>query len=217
MAVDIVFDALRTALGPTAAAYALLAIGLNIHFGFTGLLNFGQAGFMLVGAYGVAITVSTFGGPLWLGVIVGLLGAVVLALILGVPTLRLRADYLAITTIAAAEILRLLVRSTAAEPITGGVFGLRQFGGDFFALNPLPAGRTYLGPLAASSNRAWVMLVGWSVVALMTLLGCGASGWPVPGYSGDWWLDRNRVRSSPARIASVPLPWWTSKSTTATR
>lgn len=170
MAVDIFFDALRTALGPTAAAYALLAIGLNVHFGFTGLLNFGQAGFMLVGAYGVAITVSTFGGPLWLGVIVGLLAAVVLALILGIPTLRLRADYLAITTIAAAEILRLLVRSTVAEPVTGGVFGLRQFGDDFFTLNPLPGGRTFFGPLAASPNRAWVMLVGWSLVGLMTLL-----------------------------------------------
>jgi ABC-type branched-subunit amino acid transport system permease subunit len=129
MGTDILVDALRTATGPTAASYALLAIGLNMHFGYTGLLNFGQAGFMLVGAYGVAITVSTFGGPLWLGVLVGLLGAVLLALLLGVPTLRLRADYLAITTIAAAEILRLLFRSTGAEPITGGVFGLRQFGG----------------------------------------------------------------------------------------
>ncbi len=170
MLVDILVDALRTSVGPTAAAYALLAIGLNMHFGFTGLLNFGQAGFMLVGAYGVAITVSTFGGPLFLGVIVGMLAAVVLALLLGVPTLRLRADYLAITTIAAAEILRLLFRSTAAEPVTGGVFGLRQFGGAFFALNPLPDDRAYLGPLAASAGRMWVMLVGWSVVLLMTLL-----------------------------------------------
>ncbi len=166
MGTDILFDALRTATGPTAASYALLAIGLNMHFGYTGLLNFGQAGFMLIGAYGVAITVSTFGGPLWLGIIVGLLGAVVLALLLGVPTLRLRADYLAITTIAAAEILRLLFRSSGAEPITGGVFGLRQFGGAFFGPNPIPPGR-YLGPLALSAERAWVMLVGWSLVALM--------------------------------------------------
>ena len=169
MLADILVDALRTSTGPTAAAYALLAIGLNMHFGFTGLLNFGQAGFMLVGAYGVAITVSTFGGPLWLGVLVGMLAAVVLALLLGVPTLRLRADYLAITTIAAAEILRLFFRSTVAEPVTGGVFGLRQFGGAFFAFNPFPDGRTYLGPLGASPGRMWVMLVGWSLVLLMTL------------------------------------------------
>ena len=90
----IFFDALRSAVGPTAASYALLAVGLNLHFGYTGLLNFGQVGFMLVGAYGLAITVAVFGGPLWLGVIVGILAAVVLSLILGAPTLRLRADYL---------------------------------------------------------------------------------------------------------------------------
>jgi len=169
VAIEIFFDALRSAIGPTAAAYALLAIGLNLHFGYTGLLNFGQAGFMLVGAYGVAITVATFGGPLWLGVIVGILGAVVLALILGVPTLRLRADYLAITTIAASEILRLIFRSGGAEPVTGGVFGLRQFAGNFYAVSPIPDGR-YLGPLQTSAGRTWQMLVGWSVVALMTLV-----------------------------------------------
>ncbi|MGA0831049.1 MAG: ABC transporter permease subunit, partial [Nitriliruptoraceae bacterium] len=45
----VLFDALRAAIGPTAAAYALLAVGLNLHFGYTGLLNFGQVGFMLVG------------------------------------------------------------------------------------------------------------------------------------------------------------------------
>ena len=43
-------DASRAAIGPEAAIYALAAIGLNMHFGYTGLLNFGQVGFMLVGA-----------------------------------------------------------------------------------------------------------------------------------------------------------------------
>ena len=119
-------SALRSALGPQAAVYALLAIGLNVHYGFTGLLNFGQVGFMLVGAYGVGISVATFGLPLWVGVLVGLLAGVVLALILGAPTLRLRADYFAITTIAVAEVLRLLVRSSPARPLTGGPFGLQS-------------------------------------------------------------------------------------------
>lgn len=166
---SILLDALRQALSPTAAAYALLAIGLNLHFGFTGLLNFGQVGFMAVGSYGLAITVATFGGPMWLGVIIGLLAAVILALILGVPTLRLRADYLAITTIAAAEIVRFLLRSSAAEGVTGGVFGLRQFSGGFYALNPFTESG-YLGPLQASSNRMWQMTLGWTLVALATLL-----------------------------------------------
>jgi len=165
----ILLDALRQAVSPTAAAYALLAIGLNVHFGFTGLLNFGQVGFMAVGAYGLAVTVSTFGGPLWSGVIVGLVAAVLLALILGVPTLRLRADYLAITTIAAAEIVRFLLRYRGSEGVTGGVFGLRQFAGGFYALNPF-SGSGYLGPLQASSSRVWQMTLGWTLVALATLL-----------------------------------------------
>jgi len=165
----ILLDALRQAVSPTAAAYALLAIGLNLHFGFTGLLNFGQVGFMAVGAYGLAVTVATFGGPMWLGVIVGLSAAVLLALILGIPTLRLRADYLAITTIAAAEIVRFLLRYRGSESVTGGVFGLRQFSGGFYALNPF-SGSGYLGPLQASSNRVWQMTLGWTLVALATLL-----------------------------------------------
>jgi len=163
------FDALRSAVGPTAASYALLDVGLNLHFGYTGLLNFGQVGFMLVGAYGMAITVSVFGGPLWLGVIVGVLAAVVLSLLLGAPTLRLRADYLAITTIAAGEILRFLVRNTGSDALTGSVFGLRQFAGDFYALSPFPPG-DYLGPLRFNANRLWVTLVGWGLVTLLSLL-----------------------------------------------
>jgi len=169
MGTVIFFDAVRTAIGPTAAAYALLAIGLNMHFGFTGLLNFGQVGFMLVGAYGVAISVSTFGWSIWVGILMGILSAVLLALILGVPTLRLRADYLAITTIAAAEILRLITRNTGSEPITGGVFGLRQFAGGFYAINPIPPGN-YLGPLSVSEGRLWIMTVSWGLVGVFTLL-----------------------------------------------
>ena len=75
---------------PTTAAYALAAIGLNIHFGLTGLLNFGQAGFMLLGAYGFAI--STIAGyPVWAAVLVALACSAIFALILGIPTLKLRA------------------------------------------------------------------------------------------------------------------------------
>jgi neutral amino acid transport system permease protein len=164
----LLFDALRAAVGPTAAAYALLAIGLNIHFGYTGLLNFGQVGFMLVGAYGLAITVSVFGGSVWLGILVGILLSVVLALLLGVPTLRLRADYLAITTIAAGEILRFLVRNTSSDPLTGSVFGLRNVAGDFYALSPFGPGE-YLGPLRFSANRLWITAIGWALVVLFSV------------------------------------------------
>lgn len=167
---SILTTALSGAIGPVAAAYALAAVGLNIHFGYTGLLNFGQVGFMLVGAYGVAISVSVFALPLWVGMLVGVLSAIVLALLLGVPTLRLRSDYLAIATIAAGEILRLFYRSSYAEPVTGGVFGLQRFAGDFYDLNPIPPGRYELGPIILSSRDLWVTLFGWGLVLLATLL-----------------------------------------------
>ncbi len=165
---SILANGVRAAVGPEAAIYALAAIGLNVHFGYAGLLNFGHVGFMLVGAYGLAITVAIFAGPMWLGVLIGIAGAVSLALILGIPTLRLRSDYLAIVTIAAAEILRFVFRSSPARPLTGGVFGLQRFAEPFYAWNPLPV-RTYnVGPAAFSHNRFWLVLVGWALVALFS-------------------------------------------------
>src|SRR3954452_16997877 len=89
---------------PTTIAYALAALGLAVQFGFTGLLNFGQAGFMAIGGYAFAITTLRLGFPFWLAVLSTIVATTVMALILGIPTLRLPADYLAIVTIAAAEI-----------------------------------------------------------------------------------------------------------------
>ena len=85
-------NAAQELISPTTAAYALAALGLAIHFGYTGLLNFGQAGFMALGAYGYAISTLSFGFPVWASVLVGVGASVIFALILGIPTLRLRAD-----------------------------------------------------------------------------------------------------------------------------
>ncbi|MDJ0961917.1 MAG: branched-chain amino acid ABC transporter permease [Acidimicrobiia bacterium] len=166
--VKILIDAGRTAVGVPAAAYALSSIGLNLQFGYTGLLNFGHVASMLVGAYGMAITVDS-GGPLWLGVIVGIVAALILGLILGVPTLRLRADYLAIVTIAAGEILRLTVRSSWAAPLTKGIFGIQQFADPFFDVNPIPVGLYGIGRFRFDERTMWVLLLGWGLVALATL------------------------------------------------
>lgn len=165
---SILVESVRSALGPIAAIYALAAIGLNLHFGYTGLLNFGQVGFMLVGAYGVGISVAVFDLPLIVGFGVGLLSALVLALLLGIPTLRLRADYLSITTIAAAEVVRLVYRASFAEPVTGGVYGLQNLAGDFRTLNPFePGGRYGFGDLTYTGTHLWTMVVTWSLVLLM--------------------------------------------------
>jgi branched-chain amino acid transport system permease protein len=162
-------QALQQGLGPSAVIYCLAAIGLNVHFGYTGLLNFGQAGFMAVGGYALASLVTTWGLPFWLGIVVGLFLTVVLAFMLGVPTLRLRADYLAIVTIAAAEIIRQTVGSVTLLEYFGGQDGVTGFTESFRSLNPF-AGPLDLGIVSWRAYDAWVMLVGWLLVAVCCLI-----------------------------------------------
>lgn len=162
-------NAFSQGLGVQAVIFALAAVGLNIHFGYTGLLNFGQAGFLAVAAYGLAVGISYFGLNFWVSVLLGLLAAVVLALLLGIPTLRLRADYLAIVTIASAEIIRLIVRSVTFREYFGGSDGINRFADSFFDLNPFSDGLK-AGPLSFSANDLWVVTIGWTLVALSSLL-----------------------------------------------
>src|SRR5215218_154452 len=163
--------ALKAGLGFQAIYFALLAIGINVQFGYTGLLQFGQIAFAMLGAFGIAFSVTQWGLPFWVGVVIGLVASVVLALLLGIPTLRLRADYLAIVTIAVAEGLRLLFRSVGATPVTGGTQGLSAFNGTFFSLSPwdTTARHKILGA-TWSGGELWVSLVGWVLVTLFSLL-----------------------------------------------
>jgi len=163
-------NTLNAVVGWEVVAYCLAAIGLNIHFGYTGLLNFGQAGFMAVGAYGVAMGVSTFGLGLGWAFLWAIGFTVLLALLLGIPTLRLRADYLAIVTLAAAEILKLFFRSASLSEYTGGSDGLQGFVNEFRTFSPFPKTTYELGPLTTSGNTLWVITVGWAMVAIGLLL-----------------------------------------------
>src|SRR4051794_3271021 len=168
---DAVTTAVKAGLGFQAVFFALLAIGINVQFGYTGLLNFGEIAFAMLGAFGIAVAVSQWGLPFWVGVVIGLVASVILALLLGLPTLRLRADYLAIATIAAAEGLRLLFRSVGSTPVTGGTRGLAAFNRSFISLAPWETNKRYsiLGT-TWSGAELWVDLVGWTVVALSCLL-----------------------------------------------
>jgi ABC-type branched-subunit amino acid transport system permease subunit len=168
------FNFIPLALGeifsPTTAAYALAALGLAVHFGFTGLLNFGQAGFMAVGGYAFAITAVKFEWPLWGSFLATIIASTIFALILGIPTLRLRADYLSIVTIAAAEIIRLSVKTPEFSDVTGGSEGINGAARTFNDLNPLAEGRFGAGVLTYSADQWWVRIVGWGLVGLACLL-----------------------------------------------
>lgn len=168
---DAVFTGAFTALiSPAAWGFALAAIGLSVHFGYTGLLNFGQAGFMAIGAYGFAIPVGTFGLPTWLGLVIALAGAVVYAFILGIPTLRLRGDYLAIVTIAAAEVLRYVLSATDLTDVTGGTEGISGYQRELFSVNPIPPGRYEFGPFVGSATVWFVVIIGVVLTALASVL-----------------------------------------------
>ena len=165
---------LREAVSPQTAAVAIAAIGLNIHFGFTGLLNFGQSGFMLLGAYGFAISIG-HGLPLVVGILIGFGAALVFALVLGAPTLKLRGDYLAIVTISAAEIIRYIGRSALLTDFTGAAQGLqgKSYRDPFTNLSFFGGGSTSIGVLDYQNtgvNGWWVRFVAWTLVALCLLV-----------------------------------------------
>ena len=180
----IISNAAGELIAPTTAAYVLAAIGLNIHFGMTGLMNMGQAGFMLLGAYGFAITQS-MGCNLFASVCAALALAVIYALLLGIPTLKLGPDYLAMVTLAAAEIIRIIGRSTAMTNFTGGSAGIspQDFTEKFESLSPLPDGSTTFLLWTYSNNIAnswWLRIVAWVLVVIAALLYRYRSrrGWP---------------------------------------
>jgi len=115
-----------------AMVYSIVALGLNLQWGYTGLFNIGVAGFFLVGSYTFAILsgppYATHLGGFGLPIIVGILGAMaaagLIAVVVGIPTLRLREDYLAIATIGIAEVLRLIALN--AKGLTGGSRGAQS-------------------------------------------------------------------------------------------
>lgn len=168
--VQVLTDGLRAAVGVPAIAYALAVIGLNVHFGYTGLFNIGQIGFLAAGAYGAGISASLWGWPLPLAILAGVVAAVLLGLLLGLPALRLRAEYLAIVTISASEIIRITVRSTSVEGVTGGPQGIGRWASSFYDINPIPSGKYGIGRIAFNHRELWVMLVGWALVALAVLV-----------------------------------------------
>lgn len=168
--IQLLGNAAQQLLSPVTAAYALAAIGLAIHFGYTGLLNFGQAGFMALGAYGYAISTLSFGFPWWAAILVGIGVSIIFALILGVPTLRLRADYLAIVTIAAAEIARLMFTTNTFVEYTGSANGLQGYKDSFEDVNPIPEGTYGFGPFTYNEYDWWVRIFGWGLVIVAALI-----------------------------------------------
>ncbi|MDX5446091.1 MAG: branched-chain amino acid ABC transporter permease [Zoogloeaceae bacterium] len=144
--------------------YGLMALGLNVQWGLTGLFNAGIAGFFAIGAYASAILTSPAVagrlGGFALPVPVGWLSAMALAALLAWPIgkicLRLRSDYLAIATIGVAEIIRLAIRSE--DWLTGGVRGIADVPRPFGELPYLASQFAYLTLVIAAVVIAWLLV-----------------------------------------------------------
>jgi len=128
-----------------AAVYAVVAVSMNLLTGFTGLFSLGQAGFMAIGAYTVAIftipvaqrpsvyyvdgispLIANIHLPFWAALLLGGLIAAGIAALIGIPVLRLKSDYLAIATLGFSEIIRALISAPQFNKITNGSYGLKN-------------------------------------------------------------------------------------------
>jgi branched-chain amino acid transport system permease protein len=109
-------------VGVLATTYGVFSLGIQLNVGTTGIFNFGQAGFMAVGSYTMGILVVKSNVSFWLALVAGIGVAVVAAVLVGLPSLRLRADYFAISTLAFSEIVRYVADNW--DGLTGGNLGL---------------------------------------------------------------------------------------------
>ncbi len=94
-----------------ALTYAIMALGLNIIIGFGGMLHLGYIAFFAAGAYSYALLNTLFGINFWIALPIGGIVALIFSLLLGIPVLRLRGDYLAIVTLAFGEITRIVLQN----------------------------------------------------------------------------------------------------------
>jgi branched-chain amino acid transport system permease protein len=151
-----------------AGIYALVALGLQLNVGYTGISNFGAAGFMAIGAYTMGILVVKAGISFWLAFPLAIVATILFGLLIGLPSLRLRADYFAIATLAMAEVVRLFAQN--ARSLTGGNQGL------FCDLNGSNGCFNDTWNNVAGSINDFLGTLGWSG----TSSGSGAASWNGP-------------------------------------
>ena len=144
------------AVGIVALIYMLLTIGLNLQYGYTGLINFGVVAFFAIGAYTAALL--TLGGwPLAPAFIVAMIAAGLLAYPIGLLSLRLSDDYLAVVTLGFSEVVRLVIQQE--RWLTNGVQGLPGIPRMFQSLG--------VGEYAELATLAVLVLCNLAAIAVM--------------------------------------------------
>lgn len=146
----------------TVGIYVLLGLGLNIVVGLAGLLDLGYVAFFAIGAYTVALLTAPQPHHLlwnfWVTVPIGILLAASAGILLGIPVLRMRGDYLAIVTLGFGEIIRILLTSDVMTPFTGGPRGVNNIGA------PTLFGK----PFSSDIDFVYLILLGVLLAILVT-------------------------------------------------
>jgi branched-chain amino acid transport system permease protein len=156
-----------TRVGVTAGILAVFTLGLQLNVGYTGIVNFGQAGFMAIGAYTVAILIDKDVMPFLLTIPVAIVVAILFGLVIGLPSLRLRADYFAIATIGFAEAIRLFAQN--ARGLTGGNQGLYGFDNGWDDISDSIEGFVESTFWSNPDQLFPLFLVVWGTVIVLTL------------------------------------------------
>jgi branched-chain amino acid transport system permease protein len=163
-------------VGVVAGIFTIFALGLQVQFGFAGLLNFGHVAFMAVGAYTMAILVVKAGWPMWASALAAIVLAMAVGVLIGLPTVRLRGDFLAIATIAFGEIVRLIALNES--DLTGGPQGTinlegagtaASFNEEWLSFENTVRDWLELGLGDVSRNQTMLVII-WTVVVLVILL-----------------------------------------------
>ncbi|HEY9122506.1 MAG TPA: hypothetical protein VIM80_05880 [Brevefilum sp.] len=117
----------------TVGIYVLLGLGLNIIVGLSGQLVLGYVAFFAIGAYTFALTTAPEPHNLilnfWVALIISVIAAAISGILIGLPIMRLRGDYLAIVTLGFGEIIRILLKSDILKDFTMGPRGVRNIAG----------------------------------------------------------------------------------------
>lgn len=145
----------------TVGIYVLLGLGLNIVVGMAGLLDLGYVAFFAIGAYTVALLTApaphNLGWSFWAALPVGVFLAAIAGVLLGIPVLRMRGDYLAIVTLGFGEIIRILSKSDLLTGFAGGPRGVRDIA------VPMLSGRLF-----TERDFMYLIVVGCLIVIFVT-------------------------------------------------
>ncbi len=125
--------------------YMIAVLGMSVLTGFTGLFSVGHAGFMAIGAYTSALLTKTYGIPNVFGVISAMAAALIVGLLIGYPTLKLKGDYFVIATLGIGQATKLIIENLPG--ITGGARGLTG----------IPPGSSFLTVLIIVVVVIWIL------------------------------------------------------------